>query len=225
MQPAELLNDFKKPTWQEALSDLITDPKELLTLLELSPTLLDAAMAAAQLFPLKIPRRFLMRIQKGNPNDPLLRQILPLGAELKIIQGYDKDPLRETNANPIPGLLHKYQNRVLITLTSACAIHCRYCFRRHFSYRENNPGKKGWEKIFDYIKNNNAINEVILSGGDPLAVSDKLLSLFSDQLSDISHVKRLRLHTRIPVVLPERITSDFIHWINTLKLNLVIPAN
>lgn len=209
-------------TWQEALSDLITDPKELLALLELDPNLLPAARAAATLFPLKIPRNFLSRIKKGDAHDPVLHQFLPLGLELNATEGYVKDPLQEANANPISGMLHKYHGRVLVTLTSACAVHCRYCFRRYFPYAENNPGTRGWEKIFAYIGQDDSITEVILSGGDPLSVSDHLLKLFSDQLSMISHIKRLRIHTRIPIVLPERITDEFIAWLSSLKFQIVM---
>lgn len=215
----------EKPSWQDALSDLITDPKELLNLLELDPALLSAANAAARVFPLKVPRGFVANMQKGNPHDPLLKQVLPLGAELNHVSGYDLDPLQEITMNPIPGLLHKYHGRVLVTLTSACAVHCRYCFRRHFPYQENNPGTSGWEKIFSYIRADQRISEVILSGGDPLAVSDKLLKLFSDQLSLIPQVKRLRIHTRIPIVLPERITAELLEWLTQLKLNPVMVVH
>jgi len=213
--------------WQEALSDLITDPKELLKILDLDLSMLDAAMAAASEFPLKVPRGFVNRIQKGNPDDPLLKQILPLGLELNIVPGFQSDPLHEATVNPVPGLLHKYHGRVLVTLTSACAVHCRYCFRRHFPYDDNNPGTSGWELIFDYIKNDSSISEVILSGGDPLAVSDKLLKLFTDRMSSIPHIRRLRIHTRLPVVSPERITDEFIHWISHLSIDpvIVIHAN
>jgi L-lysine 2,3-aminomutase len=216
----------KRP-WQEALSDLITDPRELWALLELDPRQLPEAVAAAQLFPLKVTRSFVARMQKGNLNDPLLKQILPLGIELLPVSDYNSDPLQEMNANPIPGLLHKYYGRVLITLTSACAVHCRYCFRRDFPYQENNPGRLGWEKIFAYIGQNDTISEVILSGGDPLAVSDKLLKLFNDQLALIPHVKRLRIHTRLPIVLPERITPSLLEWItrSTLDVIVVVHAN
>ncbi len=221
-----MLNKLKnKQSWQEALSDLVTDPQELFTLLDLDAGWLKAATAAAQQFPLKVPRSFIARCKKGDPDDPLLKQVLPLGAELITTPGYSTDPLQEANANPIPGLLHKYHGRVLVTLTSACAVHCRYCFRRHFPYEDNNPGKTGWEKIFTYIKENATISEVILSGGDPLAVSDKLLASFSAQLSQIAHVKRLRIHTRLPIVLPERITHEFIEWLAHLPLTPVIVVH
>lgn len=215
----------EKQAWQEALSDLITDPKELLTLLELDPNLLDLSLAAAHDFPLKVPRGFVARMQKGNPDDPLLKQILPLGVELNIAPGYSADPLSEIEVNPVSGLLHKYHGRVLVTLTSACAVHCRYCFRRHFPYENNNPGTHGWKNIFNYIKADNSISEVILSGGDPLSVSDKLLKSFSEQLALIPHVKRLRIHTRLPIVLPERITHELIEWITHLPFQFVMVVH
>lgn len=215
----------EKQRWQEALSDLITDPRELFALLDLDPALLDSAYAAARLFPLKVPSSFIARIQKGNIQDPLLKQILPLGVELNIIPGYVADPLQETNVNPVPGLLHKYHGRVLVTLTSACAVHCRYCFRRYFPYDENNPGTSGWEKIFSYLKSDSSINEVILSGGDPLAVNDKLLTSFVSQLSSIPNVKRLRFHTRLPIVIPERITDEFINWLSQIEMDKIIVVH
>lgn len=212
-----------KQAWQVALTDLITDPKELLSLLQLhDPALLNAAEAAARLFPLRVPRRFALRMQKANMHDPLLLQVLPLHAELIETQGYNHDPLNEAATNPIPGLLHKYQSRALVTLTSACAVHCRYCFRRHFPYEKNNPGRTGWEKLFAYLEENPAINEVILSGGDPLSVSDKLLTAFTKELARIPHITRLRIHTRLPIVLPERITEDFLAWIKSLSLSCII---
>lgn len=212
----------KKIPWQQALSDLITDPLELLKILELDPALNDAALAAARLFPLKVTRAFVSRMEKGKVNDPLLKQILPLGAELDEHADFHMDPLQEIKVNPIKGLLHKYRGRVLVTLTSACAVHCRYCFRRHFPYAENNPGSSGWELLFDYIRQDESIKEVILSGGDPLSVSDKLLKVFIAQLATIAHVKTLRFHTRIPVVLPERITDEFISCLSSVSLNTVM---
>lgn len=214
-----------KQLWQVAMSDLITDPAELLSLLQLDPALLSAAHAAARLFPLRVPREFADRMQRGNPNDPLLLQVLPLGAELKVVPGFSHDPLGEQPVNPVPGLLHKYQSRVLVTLTSACAVHCRYCFRRYFPYEDNNPGRRGWVNIIDYIQSDEKINEVILSGGDPLSVNDASLRQFTDLLLQVPHVKRLRLHTRLPIVLPSRITDDFMQWAVELPLQLVIVVH
>ncbi|OGT37785.1 MAG: EF-P beta-lysylation protein EpmB [Gammaproteobacteria bacterium RIFCSPHIGHO2_12_FULL_37_14] len=216
-----------KETWQQALSELVTDPKELFALLDLDPALLNEAYAVAKSFPLKVPRGFINLIQKANPHDPLLKQVLPLGVELDAIPGFSTNPLLETEANPLPGLLHKYHGRVLVILTSACAIHCRYCFRRHFPYEKNNSGKKGWQKIYAYIRQDTTIKEVILSGGDPLSVSDQLLKSFTDELHSIPHVLRLRIHTRLAVVLPQRVTDEFLKWIAQLHIHpiIVIHAN
>lgn len=212
-------------SWQAALADLITDPAELLAILSLDLKLLPAAKLATQAFPLRAPRGYVARMRKGDLNDPLLQQILPIGAELVTTSGYTTDPLAEKDANPIPGLLHKYHDRVLITLTSACAVHCRYCFRRHFPYADNNPGTAGWEHMIDYINQHPEINEVILSGGDPLAVNDKLLAKFIDKLAQVKHVKRLRIHSRLPIVLPERITDEFINILTTSRFDIVIVVH
>lgn len=221
------MRHLSQNAWQAALSDLITDPAELLALLGLDTALLPLAIASAREFPLKVPRGFVKRMQKGNPNDPLLRQVLPLGDELLSVPAYVTDPLGEMAVNRVPGLLHKYHGRILVTLTSACAVHCRYCFRRHFPYDDNNPGWQGWEKLAAYIAADDSIREVILSGGDPLAVSDRLLHQFADLLSPITHVKRLRVHSRLPVVLPERVTPQLIDWFHQPRFEtvLVMHAN
>ena len=217
------MHDFKKKLpWQAALAALITDPEELFTLLELDKCLLEEARAAATLFPFKVSHSFVARMQKRNPHDPLLRQVLPLGAELKIVPGYSQDPLQEEKVNPVRGLLHKYHGRVLITLTSACAVHCRYCFRRYFPYHENNPSKKGWDDIFAYLTKNETISEVILSGGDPLSVSDQLLAQWLDRLHAVSHVKRLRIHTRFPIIIPERVTPSLIELLSSSRFNVAM---
>lgn len=216
----------KKLSWQRALRDVITDWSELLALLELDRACTPHLMTHSA-FPLRVPRSFVSRMEKGNPQDPLLLQILPLGTEEISLPGYSLDPLQEKSVNPIPGLLHKYKGRVLITLAGACAIHCRYCFRRHFPYGQNNPGQAGWDKIFSYIRKDNSIQEVILSGGDPLMVSDSILQKFIYQLKTIPQIKRLRFHTRIPIVLPERITDELIHFLMQLdfKVIIVLHAN
>lgn len=208
-----------KNQWQNALSNLIKDPKELFDYLQLDANLLDGAYQAIKSFPLRVPLSYASRMEKGNPHDPLLKQVLPIFAELMPHANYSNDPLKELSANPLKGLLHKYQGRVLLTLTSACAVHCRYCFRRHFPYNNNNPGRRGWQEIFSYIKNDTSIHEVILSGGDPLTLSDEMLNQFSDELSKIQHVRRLRLHTRLPIVLPERISDDFCDWLIEVQTN------
>jgi EF-P beta-lysylation protein EpmB len=213
--------------WQQALSSAITDPEELINLLELDYAFLEPAKKATALFPLKIPRAFLSRIKKGNPYDPLLLQFLPLGLELEDHSGFTKDPLNELAVNPEKGLLHKYRGRVLLTLTSVCGVNCRFCFRRHFPYEDNNPGTTGWEKTLEYIAKDKSISEVILSGGDPLVASDNLLNQFSKKLALIPHIKRLRIHSRMPIVLPERICDEFLQWIkeSPLKIILVTHSN
>lgn len=215
------------PLWQIALTEAVTDPAELLSLLDLDPALLSDVKAGADTFALRVPRQFVSRINKGDPLDPLLQQILPLSKEKLSPPGFEQDPLGEKQANPVPGLLHKYKNRVLLTLPSNCAVHCRYCFRRHFPYAQNNPGTQGWPAIIDYISAHPDINEVIFSGGDPLLAPDKLLADLAMQLAKIPHLKTLRIHSRIPIVLPERITEEFLSWFTATGMQpvLVIHCN
>ncbi|MFW0072400.1 MAG: EF-P beta-lysylation protein EpmB [Coxiella-like endosymbiont] len=196
--------------WQFLLKTAISDPNELWRELELDPITMSQTHGITA-FPLRVPRGFMTRMEKRNPRDPLLLQVLPTSQELITYPGYCPDPLNEKQSNRISGLLHKYYGRVLITLSGACAVHCRYCFRRYFSYDENTPGKKGWNCIFNYLKSDINITEIILSGGDPLIVKDTLLKEFIEQSEKITHIKRLRIHTRLPVVIPERITSEFIN--------------
>jgi EF-P beta-lysylation protein EpmB len=211
-----------KNPWQKALIEAITNPKELLEVLELPHDLLPQAINASKLFPLKVPRSYLARMQKNNRYDPLLLQVLPVDLEEKEVSGYTKDPLDEKKYNPIPGLLHKYKSRVLLTMTGVCGVHCRFCFRRHFPYSDNNPGKSGWNDVLAYIANDKSIHEVILSGGDPLAMSDHLLSEFTEKLAEIPHLKRLRIHTRMPIVIPERVSDELIDWMSQLRLKTTI---
>ena len=215
-------------TWQEQLTTSIRDPKELLRQLELDPNLfLEGALAANQDFALRVPLAYLQRIKKGDPSDPLLKQILPLPDELLPTPGYAEDPLAEQQTNPTPGLIHKYHGRVLLVLSPNCAINCRYCFRRHFPYQDNNPGRKEWQQALDYIANNSSITEVIYSGGDPLATSDKQLKWLTDQISEINHVQRLRIHSRLPIVIPDRMTQQCLDWLTSTRLlpSLVIHSN
>lgn len=151
----------------------------------------------------------------------MLRQILPLDAELIEDQHFKLDPVGDLAAMEAPGLLHKYHGRVLIITTAACAVHCRYCFRRHFPYQENRA-EQSWQAAVDYIRENSGIHEVILSGGDPLSLTESKLKNLTDKLLNIPHVKTLRLHTRQPIVLPERINSDFLNWLDSLPWKIVI---
>jgi EF-P beta-lysylation protein EpmB len=159
----------------------------------------------------------------GNPRDPLLLQVLAVADELTQTPGFVADPLQENQTNLMPGLIHKYQGRVLVTLTPVCAVHCRYCFRRHFPYQENTPGPLGRADLLNYIASNVSIHEVIFSGGDPLLAKDSVLRTWLNQLSDIPHVKTVRFHTRIPIVLPERIDSACLNLLaEETRLNKVI---
>lgn len=213
--------------WQQSLRDAVRDPAELCRLLELDPALVEAARAAGGAFALRVPREFIARMGKGDPGDPLLRQVLPLGEELDILPGFSHDPLGEAARNPAPGLIHKYHGRVLLIVSGACAVNCRYCFRRHFSYADNTPGRARWAETLDYVARRSEITEVILSGGDPLAANDALLAWLVEQIAAIPHVRRLRVHTRLPVVIPDRITPACLDWLtgSRLRTALVLHCN
>jgi len=212
---------LSQPLWQHILADGVTDFAELCHLLELNPLHFANQQAIAD-FALRIPRGFIARMQKGNPNDPLLKQVLPLAQEMVITPGYTEDPVQEKQANPVPGLLHKYHGRVLLLIAKSCAVNCRYCFRRHFPYAENIPGKAGWEIALNYIAKNPQISEVIYSGGDPLLAKDNLLDEITQKIAAIPHVTTLRIHTRLPIVIPERITDELLYWLTNTRLQPVV---
>jgi EF-P beta-lysylation protein EpmB len=208
--------------WQQQLSEAISTPEELLELLDLNPDDFSISESARQQFRMRVPHNFAQRMRSGDTADPLLRQVLPVDDENKVQHGYSTDPLQEAAAMPVPGLLHKYQGRVLLTVTGACAIHCRYCFRRHFPYSESNPASNEWQQALVYIRSKSDIKEVILSGGDPLSLSDSRLSQLVDQLQSIPHLQRLRVHTRLPVVLPDRVNNTLLDWLTTTSLKTII---
>jgi EF-P beta-lysylation protein EpmB len=210
-----------KPLWQKKLAEAVREPAELLSLLDLPRELLPPAIAASQHFPLRVPRDFIALMQPGNPDDPLLRQVLPLGDECEQQEGYRIDAVGDGPALAAPGLLHKYHGRVLLLATGTCAVNCRYCFRRNFPYQDNRPGSS-WQQAIDYIASKPDITEVILSGGDPLLLSDRRLADLSDQLSDVPHLKRLRIHSRLPVVLPDRINASLLNILDNSRLQAVI---
>ena len=214
------------PKWQTTLANAIREPAELLEYLNLPKSLLKGAIAAHATFSLRVPLSYCQRIEKGNPNDPLLRQILPLDAELIADQHFKLDPVGDLDAMEAPGLLHKYHGRVLIITTAACAVHCRYCFRRHFPYQENRA-EQDWQATVNYIREHSEIHEIILSGGDPLSLTESKLKMLTDKLLNIPHIKTLRLHTRQPIVLPERINSEFLNWLDSLpwKIVMVLHCN
>jgi EF-P beta-lysylation protein EpmB len=212
-------------TWQQELKEAVRDPRELCRLLELPEELIPAAEAAARDFPLFAPRPYLARMERGNPRDPLLRQILPLEAELHSPPGFSADPVGDEAARVVPGLLQKYEGRVLLITTPACAVHCRYCFRRHFPYGETPRSVAAWQGALEAIAADESIHEVILSGGDPLV--DSLLAELAERLAAIPHVQRLRIHTRLPIMIPQRIDAALLGWLRGTRLTpiMVIHAN
>ena len=210
------------PTWQQALADAVTDPAELLAILQLDSSLLPAARRAAAAFALRVPRGFVARMQPGDPNDPLLRQVLPLGEELRPSPGYVHDPVGDLASKAAPSVLHKYRGRALVIATGACGVHCRYCFRRYYPYADDRARGDDWQTALTYLRQDVSIEEVILSGGDPLSLNDRRLAELSADLERIPHLKRLRIHTRQPVVLPERVDADLCRWLRSISLQKVI---
>jgi len=215
------------PSWHEAIANAFTCPEELISYLELDQSLLPAARAAALQFGLRVPREYVDRMEKGDPQDPLLLQVLPLGAELEPQPGFVTDPVGDLAAAPAAGVLHKYHGRALLITTGACAVNCRYCFRRHFPYQEASAYLDRWQSALDYLSRDSSISEVILSGGDPMMVADSRLSELFQALEAIPHLTRLRIHTRLPVIVPQRITEGIIGELSQIRLNttMVIHSN
>ena len=208
--------------WQRALGEAVGSVGELLDLLALPAELLPAGVAASREFPLRVPRGFVARMRRGDPADPLLLQVLPAAAELAVVPGWTADPLAEAAVATAPGMLHKYRGRALLVVTGACAVHCRYCFRRHFPYGEHSDKARGWSAAVERIAADDSIEEVILSGGDPLALADSHLAPLVERLGGIPHLRRLRVHTRVPVVLPERVDAELLSWLGATRLATVV---
>ena len=213
-------------SWQKDLQQVITDPQKLLSLLEIDTNEYLQHFKAKQLFPVRVPLPFIKRMKKKDINDPLLKQVMPLKSEFVVTEGFTTDPLQEHDS-VAEGLLHKYKNRVLMIVKAGCAINCRYCFRRHFPYQENSPNKQRWQQALNYIADHNEISEVIFSGGDPLMANDDYLAWLVGKVEAISHVKRLRIHTRLPVVIPNRITDKLVSILadSRLKATMVFHIN
>ncbi|MFY8273975.1 EF-P beta-lysylation protein EpmB [Pseudoalteromonas sp. SSDWG2] len=207
--------------WQKELADVVTRPEELLELLELPIEKHLADCEARALFNLRVPRPFIAKMAKGDARDPLLLQVLPRRQEFNEVVGFSTDPLLEQD-NEQPGLLHKYRSRVLLVFKSACAVNCRYCFRRHFPYADNQLNKAALKDKLDYIGAHNEVNEVILSGGDPLMAKDEYIAWFVEQLALLPNIKRLRIHSRLPVTIPSRITPELCDILNKTRLQVVM---
>lgn len=213
--------------WRRSLGDAVRSTDELCDLLDLPADYREQARRSAAAFPIVVPRSYLRRVERGNPNDPLLRQVLPIADELDSAPGFHIDPVGDLHAEKAPGLLQKYSGRALFVLTGVCAIHCRYCFRRHFPYDEGPSGFDAWQPAFEAIAADPTIEEAILSGGDPLTRTDAWLARFVRQLETIPHLRRLRIHTRLPIVLPDRVDDDLLGWLEKTRLTpiVVVHAN
>lgn len=212
------------PAWQTELMQAVGSVDELLRLLHIDAGKSDIRRFSRD-FPLRVPRGFVARMEPGNIHDPLLRQVLPLPEEDRQYSDFLPDPLREADAMPVPGLLHKYPGRALLTLTGACAIHCRYCFRRHFPYATANPLTGNHTRALGYLAAHTGIRELILSGGDPLALPDTRLEALAQELAEIPHLQTLRLHTRLPIVLPERIDNRLLAWLGKQPQRVVVVVH
>ncbi len=216
------------PAWQRALRQAISSPQALYDFLQLPADSLPDALRADALFKLRVPHSYAANMQKGDPGDPLLLQVLPALAEtLEQPAGFSRDPVGDDAATKTPGLIHKYHGRVLLITTGACAIHCRYCFRRHFPYSDSQAGRDQWQETLNYIRIHKEVEEVILSGGDPLTLTDQRLAALSQELDRIPHLQRLRIHTRLPIVLPERVDEALLAWLGASRLQsvMVVHAN
>jgi len=210
------------PVWQQALAQSLQTVDELLDYIHLRRDQVAISRTACEQFSLKIPRGYADRMQVGNSHDPLLRQVLPTTDEDIQVQNYLMDPVGDQDAIVADGVLQKYHGRVLLLTTGACAVHCRYCFRRHFPYAEANAARADWSSAIRYLQANTDVHEVILSGGDPLTLSDERLSHLVGKLDKLPHISTLRIHTRLPVVLPERICDDLLSWLTHSRLHMVM---
>lgn len=216
------LNPPRREDWLTQLADVITDPDDLLHILELDADKeLLAGRDARRLFALRVPRAFVARMEKGNPDDPLLRQVLTSKEEFIAAPGFSTDPLEEQHS-VVPGLLHKYHNRALLLVKGGCAVNCRYCFRRHFPYSDNQGNKRNWQAAIAYISEHPELDEIIFSGGDPLMAKDHELDWLISELEAIPHIKRLRIHSRLPIVIPARITETLVARIARSRLQVLL---
>lgn len=224
--PHSAQRDAATTDWRRLWRDAVTDPHELLDLLDLSH--LAARLPADDAgFALRVPRGFVARMGRGDPDDPLLLQVLPQLAETAEVAGFTRDAVGDMQARAAHGVLHKYHGRALLIASGTCAINCRYCFRRHFPYGEEIAAANHWRTALEHLRAHPDIDELILSGGDPLALTTAKLSELTDALHGMPQVHRLRIHTRLPVVLPERIDDEFCAWLSALPQRsvVVIHAN
>ncbi|NLS54420.1 EF-P beta-lysylation protein EpmB [Hafnia alvei] len=220
-------NTQSREDWLQQLADVITEPAELLEYLALSDSPeWQKGHDARRLFALRVPYAFARRMKKGDPNDPLLLQVMTSAYEFIVTPGYSTDPLEEQNdAIAVPGLLHKYINRALLLVKGGCAVNCRYCFRRHFPYQDNQGNKANWRQALEYIRQQPELDEIIFSGGDPLMAKDHELAWLLDEIETIPHIKRLRIHSRLPVVIPARITEALTQRFSQSRLQILLVTH
>lgn len=225
--PPSNANFFHQADWQALTAHSLRDVPTLLQRLQLTPADLGYTdkLPDSWQFPLRVPEPYLQKIRPQDPRDPLLLQILPQAIEEQVMPGYSQDPLDETAHTVAPAIIHKYANRVLVVVTGACAVHCRYCFRRHFPYGEHRVAEGVWAQLADYLNQHPEVNEVILSGGDPLSIKEAQLYPLVDVIQDFPQITRVRIHSRLPVVIPQRITSDFLDWCQALARPLVLVVH
>jgi EF-P beta-lysylation protein EpmB len=210
------------PAWQTALTGAFTRPAELLDFLQLPAGLPALRLAEMRDFPLRVPRGFAERMQKGNPRDPLFLQVWPSPREGEAARDFVIDAVGDLARLKAGGIIHKYHGRALVIATGACAVNCRYCFRRHFPYGETRASRNHWRAMLAELAADDTIEEVILSGGDPLSLTDDKLAELAQGLDEIPHLKRLRVHTRQPIVLPERVNDDLLEWLTATRLKPVV---
>lgn len=211
--------------WRVELAGAFRRPADLLDWLQIPPA--DRPALADSGFRMLVPKGFAARMRQGDPADPLLAQVLPRAEEQESVAGYGPDPVGDLASRQGSGVLHKYRGRVLFVATGACAVHCRYCFRREFPYSEDNAGRDHWQAALGYVAANKDIEEVILSGGDPFMLDTTHLEALTSRLARLTHIRRLRIHTRMPVVLPERVDDELCRWLRRLPwpVIIVIHAN
>ena len=210
--------------WQDALQNAVRNVAELLSLLELPAEKIPTADSVKADFPLLVPRGFIARMKQGDPEDPLLQQVLPQVAESHPSDGFSADPLAE-HALAHAGLIQKYPGRALVITTAACPVHCRYCFRRSFPYADQVAARNDWEPVLTTLRDSPDIKELILSGGDPLSLANRRLAALVAEVQAIEHIETLRIHTRFPILLPERVDAGLIAILTETRLNTVVVVH
>jgi L-lysine 2,3-aminomutase len=203
--------------------------ESLLIHLELDPSQAPERMLADPTFPLLIPKSFASRMAKGDWRDPLLLQVLPLARETEEAPGFRPDAVGDLPSQIVPGLLHKYASRALLMVSHQCAVHCRYCFRREFPYGDLPRGQAGWDQAWAYLESAQGVDEIVLSGGDPLFLDNRRLERILERAAELPGIHTVRFHTRLPIVLPSRVEPDLLALLRTLAerktLVVVVHAN